>query len=203
MEEKKSCCQPKEANGLKQGIIFGLLPHSFCIGFIVLSVLGVALGTVIFRKILLVPYLFQILVGLSFVLATISAIIYLKKCGLLSVLGIKRKWRYLLVLYGATIGINLLFFLVIFPKIANLNLGGTKVLSERSNYLKVNLSVDIPCSGHATLITDELKKIKGVGQVIFKSPNIFEVSYDHSQVTLEQILGAEVFKTFKAEILNS
>jgi copper chaperone CopZ len=64
------------------------------------------------------------------------------------------------------------------------------------------LGVDIPCSGHAPLISDELKKIDGVSSVQFSLPNVFDVKYDSSKASKQQILSLEVFKTYKATVLS-
>jgi hypothetical protein len=200
-----SCCPPKEneKKGLWQGIVFGLLPHSFCLAFLVLSVVGAVAATTFLRKLLLTPFFFQILIGLSFAMATISAAVYLKRGGLLSVKGIVKKWQYLLGLYGTTIGVNLLMFLVIFPLLTNISL--TKrwpgVLSQRADTSSLILQVEIPCSGHAPLIIDELGKSEGISEVKFIFPDQFQMNYDFSQTSQEQILNLEIFKTFKAKMI--
>jgi len=154
---KDSCCQNSrqdQKKGFWSGLLYGLVPHTFCIAFIVLSVIGATTATVFLRRLLILPYFFEILIVLSLVFATLSAVFYLKRLGFLSFTGIKKKWRYLAILYGTTIVINLLFFMVIFPKLANFNSikSQPKVLSQKMMALPVTLSVDIPCPGHATLI---------------------------------------------------
>lgn len=210
----KDCCQKKDTNnsnpekeqakGFWSGLLYGLIPHSFCIAFIVLSIVGATTATVFVGKILLIPYLFQILITISLVFATLSAVIYLKRLNLLSLTGIKKKWRYLSTLYGATILISLLFFLVIFPNLANLNFSKNQpsVLSQNTAFSSVTLAVDIPCSGHAPLINGEVRKLAGVQEVNFKMPNLFTVTYDPKQTSPEQILQLEIFKSFKAKINN-
>jgi len=211
----KDCCQKKDTNnsnpekeqakGFWSGLLYGLIPHSFCIAFIVLSIIGATAATVFLRKLLLVPYLFQILIAVSLVFATLSAVVYLKRLGLLSLEGMKRKWRYLLTLYGATVLINLLFFLVVFPNLANLNFSKNQpsVLSQNTAFSSVTLAVDIPCSGHAPLINGEVRKVPGVQNVTFKLPNLFEITYNSQETSPEQILQLEIFKNFKAKIKNN
>jgi hypothetical protein len=63
------------------------------------------------------------------------------------------------------------------------------------------LKVDIPCPGHAPLIIGELQKI-GVSGVKFSFPNLFDMSFDSSNVSKEQILGLEIFKTYKASVVG-
>src|SRR4030043_501884 len=127
LKEQKNCCEKdapvKEKRGFLSGIAYGLVPHTFCILFVVFSVLGVTTATAFLKPFLLNPYFFYILIAISFVFATIAAMIYLKKSAILSFEGVKKKRKYLLILYGTTISINLLLFMVIFPITANLNFG--------------------------------------------------------------------------------
>jgi len=195
---------------LLQGITYGLIPHIGCIAFIIGSVLGVTVLTQFFKPFLLNPYFFHILVLLSLGFATLSSALYLRKSGLLSLSGAKRKWKYLSTMYGSTIGVNLLLFLVIFPLLANVSFAQTStgnfigvVNNSGINTLSsLKLQVDIPCSGHATLISSELKTIDGVTSVQFSLPNIFDVKYDPSKTSKQQILALEVFKTYKATVLS-
>lgn len=120
----KDCCTPngisKENRGIVQGILFGILPHTFCILFVVFSVIGATSGSIFLRRFLVVPYLFQILVIISLIFATISAAFYLRRIGYLSLLGIKKKWKYLSIMYSVTLAINLLLFFIIIPAAGNL-----------------------------------------------------------------------------------
>lgn len=205
-----SRCSPaasKEGQGLLMGIVYGLAPHTFCILFIVLSVLGATAGTSLLRRFLYIPYLFQIIVGLSLVFATISAVLYLRRNGLLSMPGVRFKWKYLSLLYGTTVGINLLFFLVVFPLVANADFqppaASAVVASTQgvsANAGAVTLQVNIPCSGHAPLIMDELRKVDGITGVRYQFPNLFQVTYDTSKLTVQKILAIDVFKEFPARV---
>jgi copper chaperone CopZ len=164
--------------------------------------------TQFFRPLLLNPYFFDYLVVLSLGFATLSSVLYLRRNGLLSTSGAKRKWKYLSTMYGSTIGINLLLFLVIFPLLANVSFatptGELLALSSSgtNSLASLKLQVDIPCSGHATLISGDLKTIDGVVGVQFSLPNIFEVTYDSSKTSEQQILALDVFKTYKAIVLS-
>jgi copper chaperone CopZ len=225
-ETKKMHCESCAANDEKafgQGILYGLIPHTGCIAFIIASVLGATAATQIFKPLLLNPYFFYILIALSFVFATASAIFYLKRQGFITLNKsedrleinfspntIRRKWKYLSTLYGSTIGINLILFMVIFPLLANVSIFPPAITSnivaatsgDNNNLSSLNLQVDIPCSGHAPLITDELKSLEGVSSVQFNFPNIFNVKFDAAKTTKEKILSLEVFKTYKATLLN-
>ncbi len=188
-----------DKGSIKQGIIYGLIPHIGCIAFVLASILGATFFTQAFKPLLMNKYFFYILVGVSFAFATISSYFYLKKNGLLSIKGIKRSWNYLTIMYSTTIGINLLFFLFIFPILTNVS-AQTPVSYTSGSTLKI--SVDIPCSGHAPLIVDEVKKIDGVNNVKFEFPNVFYISYDTSKITKENILSLDVFKEYPAKVLD-
>jgi hypothetical protein len=184
--------------GFLKGIAYGILPHSFCIAFIVFSAIGAVGATALVKDILLIPYFFEFLIILSFIFATFSAVIYLKSKKCLCISGIKNRWKYLTILYSATILINLLMFFVVFPAMANINYD--KALANGRDYKNLSLSVQIPCSGHSFLVINELKKIDGVNNVKFKLPNIFEVTYDPQKVSYQQIVSPEIFKTYKATV---
>ncbi len=207
-------------SSVKQGIIYGLIPHVGCISYIIASVLGVTVLTQLFKPLLLNPYFFYILILVSIVFATVSAVIYLKRQGFINLSRtedgleisfsddlLKRKWKYLLTLYGTTIGINLLMFMVIFPLLSNVSVASsvstTGAYINSINYLSsIKLKVDIPCPGHAPLISQELKSVDGVKEVQFSFPNIFVVKYDPAKTSKQQLLSLEVFKTYKATVLE-
>ena len=124
MEDKKQndCCGPvtpkNEKNGLLLGILYGIIPHTFCILFVIFSIVGATTGTALLKKTAFFPYMFEILMVLSFGFATLSAVIYLRRQQCLNTEGIKRKWKYLAILYSTTLAINLLFFYLIMPNAA-------------------------------------------------------------------------------------
>lgn len=193
--------------GIFQGIMYGILPHSFCIAFIVFTVIGSTVAVGFFRKFLLTPYFFEILIGLSFLLATISAVVYLRRKDNFSVRGIRENWGYLGILYGTTIAVNLLLFLVIFPIMTNgggtRGIRGNRGTRETAEIETVFLEVKIPCSGHAPLVGEELKKTAGITDFRFSLPNIFLVEYNPSQITVEQILSLPIFGSFPAEVKDN
>jgi copper chaperone CopZ len=137
---------------------------------------------------------------LSIVLATISAIVYLKKSQALCLTGIKNKWKYLLSLYGSVVFVNLIMVYLIFPAFANTNFQGNALGASvmLRNYSTIALKVNIPCSGHAYLVIDELKNINGVKDVKFRSPNLFDVYFDSRIISQEQILSLPIFEDFSA-----
>lgn len=113
--------------------------------------------------------------------------------------GIKKKRNYLLVMFGTTIAVNLLFFLVISPVLANITM--PKAESARAAELtQLTLAVDIPCSGHSPLISEELKSIEGVESIKFRFPNYFDIGYDPEMTSEEKILALEVFKSYPAKV---
>lgn len=192
--ENKSCC------GARSGLIYGLLPHSFCLGLIIFSALGATIFSTVFRRLLLLPHFLEILIGLSFILATISTLIYFQRLGGISLGRIKHHWRYLAILYGTTITVNLLLLSVVFPRLANF--GQPAVVLGQNNLVTKTLDVRLPCSGHALLISEELRKIAGVSGVYFNQEGYFEVSFDPDQVNLEQILNTPIFKTYAVRVLS-
>lgn len=195
----------KQNNGIAQGIFYALVPHTMCIAFLIGSIFGVTLLMQFFKPLLMNRYFFYILIVISFAFATLSAALYLRKNGLLSGLGAKKKWKYLTGMYGSTIGINLALFLLIFPILANASptniTGGA--LDEQAPYVStLKMTVDIPCSGHAPLITSELKTIGGVLGVQFSFPNTFDVTYDNTKTTKQEILALDVFKEYPATVAS-
>lgn len=93
----KDCCaqKPKKSSGWLSGLLAGILPHTFCLGFLLFSLLGATLATTFFRRMLLIPSFFPILVALSFIFATVSAIVYFQKTVGFTQTGIKKKWLFL------------------------------------------------------------------------------------------------------------
>jgi len=65
----------------------------------------------------------------------------------------------------------------------------------------ITLRVDIPCPGHAPLITSELRTIEGVEDVQYRFPNKFVVNYNSQITSKDQILALDVFNTYKALII--
>ncbi|MFH0905722.1 MAG: cation transporter [archaeon] len=217
--------KPKDKDNLKkgifQGIVYGLIPHIGCILFIIGSILGVTLFTNLFKPLLMNKYFFYILFAVSFLFASISAIIYLSRNGLLSSNGIKKKWKYLSILYGSTIIVNIVLFFFIFPAVANIpsaianqtytntnnsntltNLENQNNLETKNTISEIKLQVNIPCSGHAQLISSELKKLNGISSVVYSSPNYFTINYNSSIVSKEEILEIVVFKEYPATIIS-
>ncbi len=198
----------KRNTTLLQGVGYALLPHTGCIAFIIGSILGVTFLMQFFRPLLMNRWFFHILIAISIGFATLSSAMYLRKQGLLSLPGIRRKWQYLSTMYGSTIGINLVLFLLVFPLLANVQVvsatgaavaaGGVQDLGDSI----LSMSVDIPCPGHAPLISEELKTVQGVRAVTFSFPNVFDVSYDSSETTEAQMLSLEVFDEYPATVIS-
>jgi copper chaperone CopZ len=184
------------------GILAGILPHTFCIVFVVFSILGTTTATVFLKPFLLNKNFFYFLIALSFGFATLSAIFYLAKNGILSPSGIKRKWQYLSLMYGLTVLINLFLFFFIFPATANFRRPQNQIYADINQTKKITLKVELPCSGHASLITNELKKNKGIESVNFGLPNIFNITYDNIKTSEKEILSSDIFKSFKAAVLK-
>jgi len=197
----ETCCAPKNKKPEKNfllALIYGLIPHTFCIAFVLFSIFGVTAGLAVTKRFLLIPYFFQSLVALSLIMATLSAIIYLKRLKLLSLDGLKIKWKYLTFLYSITLIVNISVFFLILPATANIH--NTTPKAYASNLSAGVLKVQIPCPGHAPLIISEIKKESGVGSVFFKMPDIFEVRYDSDATSLKKIASLAIFKDFQATI---
>jgi len=193
----------KKQQTWKQALAYGLIPHIGCIGFIVASVIGATVAMSIFRPLLMNRYIFHILILISIGFATVSSVIYLRKNKLLSFAGIKRKKAYLATMYGFTVGINLVLFFFVFPMLANLSPTGALIGVADSDLSTLNMKVDIPCPGHAPLITSELKTLAGIASVTFSFPNNFEVKYDPEITPESEMLALEVFEEYKPTVLSS
>jgi copper chaperone CopZ len=92
--------------------------------------------------------------------------------------------------------------MVIFPYLANLNRVQPSVLIEATPLSSITLKVEIPYPGHASLISNELKKIDGVEDVKISFLNLFDVRYDPSKTPKEKLLSLEVFNTYKAVVIK-
>ncbi len=196
------CCnsdKKKDGKGVGKGVLYGLIPHLGCLGFIIFSILGVTAATTVFRSILMTPFLLHILIGLSLVFATFSLIIYLKRIDKFSFSGLVEKKGYTTVLYGTTLAVNLLFFVVIFPAVAELD-SGFDVGNLSADTSRKTLQVDIPCEGHSFLINNELDELEGVEGIEFSGPNYFEVFYDNEDTNIEEIASLEIFEKYEATI---
>ncbi|MCX6742251.1 MAG: hypothetical protein NTX24_03705 [Candidatus Pacearchaeota archaeon] len=207
-KEVPSCCQPKnndKAKGIKQGILFGLIPHAGCIAFVLTSVLGLTVAASIFKPLLMKSYFFYGMIVLSLVFASFSAFLYLRKQG--GIKTAKNHKGYLSILYGSTIGISVLLYFVVFPLVASATLAGaTGAVVNNSTNLDgmqaITIKVAIPCEGHAILIVGELKKLQGVTNVEYIPSSTFKVYYDASKTNKEEILGLDIFKEYKATVVN-
>lgn len=188
-----------KAKGFWRGLLFGLVPHTFCILFVVFTLVGSVLGATIAKRFLLIPHFFVFLVALSLIFATISAWLYLRSHCCCSAKGIKKNWKYLTILYGTTLLINVVFIYYIFPALASsaANIGNNQAAVSQAT-ATMTIRVNIPCSGHASLIISELKQAKGVGSVSYAPLNTFTVNYDPVVINEDSILGLEIFKTYPA-----
>lgn len=207
MENKKNipdCCAPAKehkGSGVLMGIFYGLIPHAGCIMFIIGAVLGATVLMQFFKPLLMSRYVFYYLILVSAGFAALSSILYLRKNKALSVEGIKTKKNYLAIMFGSTIGINLLLFFFAFPVVADIT--GRVAADEIPQSSSLAISVDIPCPGHAPLITSELKTINGVKGADFSFPNKFEVYYDSTKTSQKEILSLDVFDTYPAKVLSA
>lgn len=193
----ENCCQPKcrPKNNVWSGIFYGIIPHTFCILFFILSIIGATSGAAIAKNFLLLPNFFLLLTGLSLISATLSAIFYLKKNKCCTVAGLKNKAKYISALYTITIITNIFFIYIVMPAFAN---NQDEIITNNLAALSLaTIEVQLPCPGHAPLITEEIKTIPGVKTVNFKMPRTFEITYNPEETNLEEIKTLEIFKNFK------
>ena len=61
------------------------------------------------------------------------------------------------------------------------------------------LKVNIPCTGHAQLISDGLKNISGVTGVQYTEPDKFMVEYDPTRTNAKDILSRDLFRDYPTE----
>lgn len=199
--QKLNCCK-KSGGGLAKGLLCGLIPHSGCLIFILLSIFGVTAFSGFFASFVSSRFFFHLLIALSFVMATVSAALYLKKNGILSFAGARMKCGYLFVLYGTTLLVNLLLFSVVFPYMANFRFDYFKSRASLIDAAdaKLTVKVDIPCSGHAPFVSGELRKVSGVKEVKYRLPDLFDVYYNPTVISEKTILSQKIFSDFKAVI---
>ena len=186
----KSCEKNKDElkNGLRNGIISAIIPHIGCIAFIIFTLLGISAGSIFLKRFILASWSFPLLFFLSFLLASISSVFYFKKncC--------ENKTKYISILLSSVLIVNGLLFYVVFPWVANI--GGRASGNIVAGLSEIRLKVEIPCSGHASLIVDELKSA-GVTEVVYNDPDQFDVRYDSKKVNKDSILNLAVLKEFK------
>lgn len=187
----KKCCKTNNKDAAKKGLLFGLLAHAPCILIILITIIGVSLGGTIIST-FLSPYLFYGLIIFSFGLSIIAATIYLKRNDALNADGIKNNWKYLSILFGIVIVINILFLTVIFPFITN----ATFNKNIDNNLANFTIFVDIPCSGHAYLINKELSKDLGVINIDYAYPKMFTIYYAPTETNKEKIVQNPIFKEY-------
>ncbi len=176
-------------NSLISSVLSVIIPHLGCIAFIVLTLLGISTGAVFFHQFLANRFAFPLLIILSFVLAGISSFFYLKKNCCVN------KTKYVGILFASVLVFNGILFYGIFPWVANIKgQSSNPTLAHLSN---LKLKVDIPCAGHASLITHYLKDA-GAEEIIYKQPNTFSVKYDSDLVLKDNLLNLDIFDEYQA-----
>jgi len=183
-----ACCKPQK--GIKAGILSGIIPHAGCILIIVLALIGVTAANSFFIKFLSYKYYIPLLFVISLFIASIAAFFYIRR---FSDKRIKSHWKYLTILYVSVITINLIMIYLIFPYTSGL------ASSENTDGKLLNLSFEIPCSGHASLVISELQAVEGIKSVKYISGNDFEIYYNPEEISEEEILIQNICKEFKAE----
>ncbi len=174
-------------NSLSFGILSTLVPHIGCLAFIILTLLGIGTGAAFFHRFLANRLAFPLLIALSFVLAGISSFFYLKKNCCVN------KVKYVSVLFTSVLVFNGILFYGIFPWAANIK--GQSSNPALAHLSDLKLKVEIPCTGHASLITQSLKNA-GAEEIVFKQPDIFSIRYDSASTSKDTLLSLDIFKEF-------
>lgn len=204
IQKQKICCNKnKNSQGLGAGLLWGIFPHSFCLMAIFFSTIGAITLNTFFKKILLINHFFEFLISISLLLATLTCVIYLKKNQCFCRSKIKSKWRYILTVYSTTILTNLLFFFIVLPILVNAqNSQNPKILNTETNLSQLSLEIQLPCTGHATLISDEIKQNFQIENITFNEPNVFSIIYDPTKTSPDKILESKIFQTYPAKIIS-
>ncbi|MBU7015856.1 MAG: hypothetical protein HXS43_13620 [Theionarchaea archaeon] len=108
-------------------------------------------------------------------------------------------------MYSSTAGVNILFFMVVFPLLANASIASVQGIGPASDIHAlsfVRMSVDIPCPGHAPLISEELRSLPGVATIQFGFPHYFNIGYDSSETSLQEMLSLEVFQVYETTVMD-
>ena len=148
-QNKNTCCVNKKDYSRKSflaGILYGLIPHSFCIAFILFSVVGATVATAFLKNFMLIPHFLEFLLLISLLLATISSAIYLKKNECLCLAGAKSKWKYLTTLFSTTLLVNLLMFFVILPALVNASAKPQPQINSKPSFKMQELKWMMSCS---------------------------------------------------------
>lgn len=188
MVDKQKIQKSNISSSIWKGILLSVIPHIGCIAFAVLMVTGVGFGTVFLKNFLSNKWIFPASITLSFVIASVYSYFYFKKqcC--------TNKIRYVSIIFSSMILVNILLFYIVFPWMTNLQ--NNSNIAFASNLSELKIQIDIPCTGHAPLIVYELKKA-GISDVIFTDPDTFDIKYDSTKITTEQIKGLQLFEDFK------
>ncbi len=185
-----------------KGVGYGLIPHIGCILFVIASILGATVLMQFLRPILLNKNIFYYLIAISLGFATLSSFFYLRKNKKLSWYGIREKKGYLLIMYGSTVGVNLLLFFLIFPLLANIGVTGMVSALDMNRTSILEIQSQIPCPGHAPLVSGYVKELNGVNVVEYSFPDNFKIYYNPSLVSKEEILNLEIFNEFPTKVIS-
>jgi hypothetical protein len=205
MKKELNPCPGSKKKGFLMGILYGLLPHAGCFLVISLPLLGLTTVSAFLIPLLVNSYFLYILIFFSVICTTISALLYLRRRNALSIKGAKENFRYIAILYGTVLIVNLLVFKLAFPFFANIYAFSSQennVLGERVELTEnLKLEVNLPCSGHAFLVTGQLRNLEGVSNVVYVYPDIFEVVYLFEEISPSEIMEIEIFSEFEAKIV--
>lgn len=201
--ESRLTSNHSKTSGFWRGLIAGFIPHSFCLLFIVFSTIGAVGASALIKKFLFLPHFFAFLIVCSFVFAIISAVLYLRRCGCFSWTGLKDKRRYLFLLFATTTIVNFLLMAVVFPSINKSQSATAVAAGSLDNAQTIVVAIDIPCSGHAPLVINDLILVAGIESVDFITYNNLKIIYNPQLISIEQIRALEVFRSFPILAINN
>jgi hypothetical protein len=95
------------------------------------------------------------------------------------------------------IGLVGILLLAAIVYVTNSSITGNDVKRSSGEDL-LTLKVKIPCSGHAFLIEESLKDA-GVASVNFRPSSYFDIKYDSSKISKQEILNLGIFKKYPAQ----
>ena len=106
-----------------------------------------------------------------------------------------------IVKLGSIVAITLILLIGGFQLFAN---ASAQTIDEgvETNMASTILEVSIPCPGQAPLISERLVMTQGIETVEFSYPNLFEVIYDTTKVSENEIINLELFGAYTPTIIS-
>jgi hypothetical protein len=67
----------------------------------------------------------------------------------------------------------------------------------------VRLKVGIPAYDHASLVAEDLKNAKGISDIYWSPPDLFDIKYDAAMTSVDEILSREILRRYNASVVSS